>query len=291
VNPLILYFVSGESFYPGAALLTLMTVVSPSLASPRLRRARNVLAWVSLLLIVMACPPFPWFAYAGLALSFVVWYSISNFRAVGTSTRRMCSVPLVGLLVGMTISELPHRTLPVITGPTDDHLVVIGDSISAGLDPRVPPWPIIFEQKTGVPVRNLSKVGATTLEGIELTSGIRVNDHVVLIEVGGNDLIADLPSATFNTRLETMLGKVSAPTRTVLMFELPLLPHKIGYGQIQRRLARKYGVWLIPRRYLVSVIQSADATSDGLHLTVPGTRRMADFVAKALSPVLIHEKS
>ena len=249
-----------------------------------------MLAWISLLLIVMACSPFPWFAYLGLALTFGVWYSVANIKAAGTFMRRASGAVLAALLGALVILELPHRTLPVITGPTDDHLVVIGDSISAGLDPRIPPWPIVFEQKTGVPVKNLSRVGATTTDGVGLTAGISDKDHLVLIEIGGNDLIGDLSTPSFNNRLEAILKKVLARDRTVLMFELPLLPHKIGYGQIQRRLARKYGVWLIPKRYLVGVIRGADATSDGLHLTVTGTRRMADLVAKVLSPVLVHER-
>jgi lysophospholipase L1-like esterase len=70
------------------------------------------------------------------------------------------------------------------------------------------------------------------------------------------------------------------------MFELPLLPNVIQYGQIQRRLAANYGVWLIPKRYFVGVISGANATSDGLHLSETGTRRMAALVAGVLSPVL-----
>jgi len=35
----------------------------------------------------------------------------------------------------------------------------------------------------------------------------------------------------------------------VVMFELPLFPHMIAYGRIQRGLAAKYEVWLIPKRF------------------------------------------
>jgi hypothetical protein len=70
------------------------------------------------------------------------------------------------------------------------------------------------------------------------------------------------------------------------MFELPLLPHRIAYGQIQRRLAAKYHISLIPKRYFIDVIGGADATSDGLHLSDAGMRRMAALVARVLSPVL-----
>jgi lysophospholipase L1-like esterase len=70
------------------------------------------------------------------------------------------------------------------------------------------------------------------------------------------------------------------------MFELPLLPNKIAYGQIQRRLATNYGVYLIPKRFSVDVMSGANSTSDGLHLSNTGTRRMAALVVRALSPVL-----
>jgi lysophospholipase L1-like esterase len=70
------------------------------------------------------------------------------------------------------------------------------------------------------------------------------------------------------------------------MFELSLLPNKIAYGQIQRRLATKYRVLLIPKRFLVDVIGGANATSDGLHLSEAGARRMATLMAQALLPVL-----
>ena len=71
-----------------------------------------------------------------------------------------------------------------------------------------------------------------------------------------------------------------------MMFELPLLPWRISYGRIQRQLANKYGVLLIPKRYFTSVIWGREATSDGLHLLPEGERRMATLVASLLSPLI-----
>jgi len=70
------------------------------------------------------------------------------------------------------------------------------------------------------------------------------------------------------------------------MFELPLLPHKIGFGQMQRRLSEKYVVFLIPRHSFTRVLSGADATSDGLHLSESGARTMSALVAQTLWPVL-----
>ena len=193
---------------------------------------------------------------------------------------------LLLLLLALPVMEFRHRRMPVIEGEPSDHLVVIGDSISSGLDARAVPWPVVMQRTTGVQVRNLSRPGATITEGLAMANGVTAEDHLILIELGGNDLIAGEPSDVFARGLEALLAKLAVSGRTVVMFELPLLPNRIAYGQIQRRLAAKYGVALIPKRYLTGVIAGKVATSDGLHLTDVGARRMALVVTQALSPVL-----
>lgn len=222
-------------------------------------------------------------------LSFAVWYLVSNLTSPRWSWPKLqlasaaISISIVLVLAG---SELPHRRMPSIVGVPDDHLLVLGDSVSSGIDARVPAWPAVLEEMTGVPVKNLARSGARTIDGLEMARGITSADHVILIEIGGNDLLSDVRSKEFGEALDRLLSAVSAPGRTVVMFELPLLPNKITYGRIQRRLAAKYGVQLIPKRYLVDVIGGANATSDGIHLSEAGAHRMARLVAWAFSAML-----
>jgi acyl-CoA thioesterase-1 len=193
---------------------------------------------------------------------------------------------LLLLLLLLPAVEFSHRRMPVIGGHASDHLVVIGDSISSGLGGRVLSWPAVMQQMTGVEVRNLARPGATVIEGQAMVEKVMPEDRLVLIEIGGNDLIAGTPSDVFARGLEAIVARVAGSGRTVVMFELPLLPHKIAYGQVQRRLAAKYSISLIPKRYLTRVIAGEDATSDGLHLTDIGACRMALPVTQILSPVL-----
>jgi acyl-CoA thioesterase-1 len=289
VNPVLLYFASGESLYSGAALLLLALAISPYFEGGWLLRSRNIVSWLALAMIVMACPPFACIVDAVFGAAFLLWFiawnkvgpgrTLARLRVVGTAV-------LLALLLVLPAIELFHRRMPLLEGEASDHLVVIGDSISSGLDAHVPPWPAVMQQLTQVEVRNLSRPGATTREGQAMAEKVTAEDRLVLIELGGNDLIAGLPSKMFARDLESMLAKLALPGRTVVMFELPLLPHKIAYGQIQRRLAAKYGVWLIPKRYLTRVIAGKDATSDGLHLTDLGARRMVAVVTQVLSRVL-----
>ncbi len=193
---------------------------------------------------------------------------------------------LLMFLLSLSIAEFVHRRVPVLQGEASDHIVVIGDSISSGLGTNARPWPDVMQQVTRVRVRNLSRAGATVADGLALADGVSPNDHLVLIELGGNDLLEGEAPEAFARGLEALLAKVSAPGRMLVMFELPLLPPQIAYGRIQRRLAAQYGVSLIPKRFLIEVIAGTDATSDGLHLTDEGARRMTFVVVRILSPVL-----
>jgi acyl-CoA thioesterase-1 len=288
MNPLALYFASGESLYAGAATLLLTVLASRSAMKPRLSRLRNLASWFALALMVMACPPFAWIVDWIFLATLVLWLAMANdwLKWPGIEWSSFSAVALLIMLITLTASEFSHRRMPRIVGAPSDHLVVIGDSISSGIASRVSAWPSVMQQLTKVPVRNLSRPGAQAAEGTNMAENVTPDDRVVLIQIGGNDLLGGVPAVAFEKSLDATLSKLVMPGRTMVMFELPLLPNKIAYGQIQRHLAAKYGVWLIPKRYFTEVIGGRDATSDGLHLSETGAHRMATLVAQTLSSVL-----
>ena len=289
MSRIALYFASGESLYFGAALLLLAVVPPTPLKRKWMLRVRNVLAWVALAFVVMACLPFALLVDLIFLAVFMVWFVTSNKGSPSQTSVRLqrgSKLVLAILLVVLPAIEFSHRTLPKITGSASDHLVVIGDSISSGIDPRLEAWPLVLQQTCGVKVRNLARPGAQVSEGLLIARGLTDRDHLVLIEIGGNDLLMGVSSDEYGKALHALLSKVAAPNRTVVMFELPLLPNKIAYGQIQRRLSTKYRVSLIPKRYFAQVLGDANATTDGLHLSASGARRMAALVAQVLSPLL-----
>jgi acyl-CoA thioesterase-1 len=289
MDRITLYLASGDALYPGMALLVLAIVVSPFLKSSWTLRSRNVVVWVASVLIVIASPPFGWVVDAIFLAVLTLWFIARNRTTPGRAMVRLghaTGVLLLALALGLSVAELLYRRMPTITGQTSDHLVVIGDSLSSGIDPRVPAWPTVMQQTTGIPITNLALPGATTAEGMIMAKKVAPEDRLVLIEIGGNDVLGGVPCDVFGKNLETILRTLAGSGRTVVMFELPLLPHKIVCGQYQRRLAAKYGTFLIPRRYLIDIIGGADATVDGLHLTRSGSRRMAALVEQALSAVL-----
>ena len=285
---MFLYFASGESLYPGAFLLLILAIISPFLHRRPFLQLRNIAAWVALTMIVMASPPFPWTldAIFGAALAF--WFISVNEFGLGLSVggRRIAVVVLTGVLLVMTATELCHRAAPAISGAPSDHLVVIGDSISSGIDAQTIPWPGVMQQITGRRVKNLARAGARMIDAGVMADEVMPQDRLVLIEIGGNDLLTGVSACEFANALEATFAKVAVHGRTVVMFELPLLPNKVAFGRVQRRLSSKYGVTLLPKRYFTKVISGTNATSDGLHLSSAGARSMAVLVARILAPVL-----
>jgi acyl-CoA thioesterase I len=286
MNPVALYCASGDSFYLGAFLLVSAIIIPPHWKHPWIALSKNAASWIALAMMVMACPPFSFSVDLTLFAAFSVWFLTSNVAKPSRMWPRLrvaaASVLLI-LLLALSASELWHSRMPVIKGMPSGHLTVIGDSISSGIDTRSPAWPTVLGQMTGIPIKNLSRPGASTAEGEAMAAGVITEDRLVVIELGGNDLLSGVPSVEFEHNLGLLLAKLIAPGRTVVMFELPLLPNRIAYGRIQRRLASKYGVRLIPKRYFAYVLAGADATVDGLHLSQMGAQKMASLVAEVLS--------
>jgi acyl-CoA thioesterase-1 len=285
MNQVFLYFASSESLYPGAILL----LVTIALGQPNHRwicRLRNVAAWIALALIIMASPPFDWATEVAFLATFATWYFASNAVAAPLLIRSAATSTLVVLLFLGVVSELFHRQIPLVVGPLSNRLVVIGDSISTGLGQGGFAWPMLFQKSTGVQVSNLAQPGATSSDAITQAAKVSPEQQLVVIEIGGNDLIGGTSAAKFDHSLNLILEKLASPKRAIVMFELPLIPSRLAYGRVQRRLAAKYGVWLIPKRCFAQVISGADATLDGLHLTAIGAQRMSTLVTRIVSPVL-----
>ena len=163
-------------------------------------------------------------------------------------------------------------------------MYVIGDSLSAANDADdEPTWPTRFQNNHHVEVINLAQVGATVRTAREQAARISADDCLVLIEIGGNDLLGDTTVKSFRDDLDELLAELKQPGRQLIMLELPLPPLYNGYGQAQRELAARHGVVMIPRRHLAGVIFAHDSTVDSLHLSATGHRRMATMIWDQIS--------
>ena len=223
--------------------------------------------------------------YAMLTVVTVWWLLLHPRSNVGRNWRWMA---VLGMLLawGSAVAwELPYRVSPRISLIKDPVVGVIGDSLSAGIgEDGTPTWPQILAQTRRIDVRNHARAGATTATAQKQAAALSPDVNLLILEIGGNDLLGETTTAEFSHDLERLLQDVNRPGRTVLMFELPLLPFRHGVGRAQRRLCQKYHVQLIPKQVLSGVLLSDETTLDSIHLSPAGHEILAWRVWHIIAP-------
>ncbi len=283
----IYFFGSGNSFFVGVALLMTGVTLSFVASGRMLRLARNLMAVIGGVLIAISATPLPWWLNGVLAL-FTIGWLISEWWATRPG-KRASVAPRFMVLVLSSVAlayEMPYDFAPIPLPPLGEPtLFVIGDSVSAGMrEGEQGTWPRVLAAKERIDVRDFSKPGATVGSARHQAERIGEENGIVLLEIGGNDLLGATTSEEFEERLELLLTQVCRAGRTVVMLELPLPPFRNRFGMIQRALAAKHGVVLIPKRVFIGVLTAPGATVDGIHLTRDGHARMADAIWDVIGP-------
>jgi len=275
----VLWFcLDGSAFFLGSILVVIASIIH-HFAKRKLPKFGAFLIYaMALLAIGLSGTPLPAWLYLVWLLIFIVWLVLR----IRQSKYQTLALLLVGTFsIAAMLLELPWRVTQTIALNHNRHVYVIGDSVSAGMgNEEEKTWPEMFGQLTGLSTTNLARAGATVETALKKqVSAINNRDGVVILEIGGNDLLGYTDFAEFETHADAMLASLSS--HQTVWLELPLLPQHYGYGRIQRKLARKYKVTLLPKKVFVDVLKTKNATSDGIHLTQKGhevmARQMADL--------------
>lgn len=179
--------------------------------------------------------------------------------------------------------EWPRHLSPRVRIPAGCSIYVVGDSLSAGIGRKERCWPAVLSERLGIPVVNLAMGGATTQTALHQAESIDRPGSVVFVEIGGNDLLGGTSAADYREHLDRLLAALHAKGHRLVMFELPLYPFRNSFGSAQRELAAKFGVQLIPKRYLTRVMGMNDGTLDGLHFSQKGHDAMAEAMVGLLT--------
>lgn len=272
------------SLFSGAAIVGLGALLAALVKQRMGWLAGKLIAMAGVLLIFLSSTPFSPWVYMLLLLVAAGWLALTSLISSQRSRALpACQITLPAFCLVLAAVELPHQWTPRLPSARLDRLVVIGDSLSAGIDEHIPNWPTLLAERSGVSVLNLAVAGATLSTARKQASQVPDGDCLVLLEIGGNDLLGMPTPAGFEQDLKELLSRVCKPDRTVIMLELPLLPFQSTYGRIQRRLATEHGVHLIPKRHLARVLGTPAATTDGLHLSAEGNRLLARILESAMN--------
>lgn len=264
---------AGDALYVGLCLLIVGIV-----ASKWRSVLGGVLVWAGLVLALVSAVPLHPAAYALLLILGAAWQGGRTRNHKANQRTAALLVVAVAVVFGWVFT---HRGASRLTLPRDRAVLIIGDSLSAGLGTsKEGAWPRLLSAKLKLEVSNLARAGATLGDGASQARAIPEGPAIVFVELGGNDLLAGAEPARFGADLRSLLATLVRPERRILMFELPLLPFQNVFGRIQREVCTQYGVGLLSRSLLAGAVALPGHAGDGLHLSPQGHSWLAERVGK-----------
>lgn len=287
-------FASGDAGLLGLLVIALVACQIFSPASVGARRDKLCMSVVIFSVIFVACSSWPapvwlmsislvWVGYLINELRRHKMHNTSEQMAQGFLRRRMrWNFALLVVWIALVLwTELPFQRWPVLNDEPHS-ILVIGDSVTAGLNDGEDTWPRKLARQVSIDVIDASQPGATLKSAFEQNGRLTGRSGLVLLEIGGNDLLEGLPVQQFEGDLARLLKEVVHPDRTVVMLELPLPPFFQEYGAIQRRQAAMNHVQMIPKRNFARVLTGDGTTVDGIHLSDHGQTQMLEVIRRLL---------
>lgn len=280
MNPIVFHIVSGDAYFSGAAILIATLILHQCFSRVKTTsKIGRLLVVVSFLCgmigTILSATPVPLWLTSLLVFATLFW--IFSLRSP-----RFGRAACFGMAVCWGISiilEIPWHILPSTTAASINAMTVIGDSVSAGMEEgEAETWPSLLSRQHNIAVQDLSHVGETAGSALKRAKKAGIQHNYVIVEIGGNDILGSTSPSQFEIDLEALLSELHRENRQVVMLELPLPPFYHRYGMTQRRLAKKYDVALVPKRYFLSILADSNATLDSIHLSKSGHQKMSDLV-------------
>jgi acyl-CoA hydrolase len=209
-------------------------------------------------------------------------------RARTAITRRLAVIVMAMLAWTLAGCGGPRET-PLPEGAT---VLVIGDSITAGYGvDAAAAWPAQLARRTGWHVIAAGVSGERTAGGRARLPALldEQSPALVIIELGGNDLLRGVAATEIVANLETMIEAARARGARVVLMAAPQ-PNALGLvaglspAALYRELGERAKVPLIEKA-LPSVLSDRALKQDALHPTADGHRILAERAVAELERI------
>jgi acyl-CoA thioesterase-1 len=187
---------------------------------------------------------------------------------------------------------------PPATEPGPPRLVVLGDSLTAGLGlPLNESYPALLQQRltengSGLEVINAGVSGDTTADGRRRVSwALEGNVRILIVALGANDGLRGLPVDQMKENLQVIIDRARQRGIRVLLAGMEAPPnygeeYTNAFRRVYLELARANKVPLVP--FLLDGVagQPSLNQSDGMHPNRVGAARVADHLWPAVEQMV-----
>ena len=189
-----------------------------------------------------------------------------------------------------------------VTGP-EVRVLAFGDSLFAGYglaDPNTQSYPAQLEHALreagrNVRIANAGVSGDTTAAGRQRLAFTLDNQpakpDLVLLELGGNDLLRGLPPEQTRANLDAMLAELAKREVPVVLMSLQAPPNagpqfQQQFDRIYADLAKQHGATLVPFVTAQVFTDPKLIQADHVHPTAEGVAKLVDVTEEAIAQTL-----
>jgi acyl-CoA thioesterase-1 len=173
-------------------------------------------------------------------------------------------------------------------GSTGETIICFGDSLTEGVGAgEGEDYPSALSRHLATPVVNAGRRGDTTADALERLSDavLSKNPRLVILLLGGNDFLRQLPPVQTRKNLEEIVRQVQARGAMVAIAGLKLGWFTDEYGAMFEEMAAQSGALYIPQ-VLKGILSSSSLRSDPIHPNGAGYGLIADRIAEKIKPLL-----
>ncbi|MGA7593793.1 MAG: arylesterase [Gallionella sp.] len=177
--------------------------------------------------------------------------------------------------------------------PAGSQVLALGDSLTqgAGVAPEQA-WPDLLAQKTGWVVVNGGVNGDTSEEALRRLPGLldQHNPVLVLVTLGGNDMLRHLPEQQTVANLERILALIKAHGAKAVLLATPdpspmrAVFRDLAAPDFYRKVAEAQHVPLIEDA-IADVLSDPELKGDAVHPNADGHVRLAEKIYKELQSI------
>lgn len=170
---------------------------------------------------------------------------------------------------------------------------VLGDSLTQGAGvTREQAWPDLLAGKTGWVVVNGGVNGDTSEQALQRLPGLleQYNPVLVLVTLGGNDMLRHIPEQQTIANLERILTLIKAHEAKAVLLATPIpspmraVFQNLSAPDFYRKLAETQHVPLIEDA-IADVLSDPKLKGDALHPNAEGHARLAEKIFKELQSI------
>ena len=169
-------------------------------------------------------------------------------------------------------------------------IICLGDSLTEGVGAGSgEDYPAVLSRHLAMPVLNAGQRGDTTAQALERISDavLSKNPRLVIVFLGGNDFLRQLPRHETRKNLEEIVRRVQAQGAMAVIVGMRLGLFTDEYAPVYEETARHLGALYIPG-VMKGILSNAKLRSDPIHPNGAGYRLLAERIGEKIKR-LLHE--